>query len=769
VAEVLDIEARIKLDQLRRDFEAMEDGAGKAGAGMVKKLQAAYIRAEKASARSAKKVGRDWEKSADKISDASERTAEILGESFGDVSDLLIDMPKRLSEITEGLPAVDRALVGVAGGTALVAGAIAFVGVEAKETFDNIAELAAESEHALRQAGVPKEAIDSLKEYSAASALMDSALDRLSVTLAAEFAPEMSMALGLVVDLVATLPDAVETTTDWADAWLRVSSLGIVDFLRNLKQEWIDQNSAQLEAIAAWEETERRGRQWAEQWERLNDQIQQSKRDQGALASALENELRPAQQVIQDEYDATIKRIQKLEDTGASTWDTERARTAARLVLLQKQADLEEKQATERERQLKEQLRLAERLAKEQAKFEEEIAAAFRVAEDATASLRAQTEASNRELLDDEGEIQAAYQDRIDLIHALESAGGDQFAAAEAQAAAQAVLQRDLAALEQERLDELEKSFSDTMGAIEDVSRTALGNIGAFWGDLFDDVSNITGSIFDVASAIGNVAGANTEATAAAAVQTLENLQSTQEDIDSQITEASQAQRDLQQQLRDEDLTAAERALLERELAQQRALEASLAAERKATQDKIRLQEKETDAAKEAARQAFGISQALATADLAIQGGLAVAKSLATLGPPVPPNLPGIAGAAAVTAGIATAGIAIATAEAPSFPVGGMASDRMLGPEAFGLDFGVRRGDHRLAFLEREEGVLTPQGVQTAGGPAGVERLNSGRATEPPRVDVTAVLQVDGRTLGRLRNTMEPLVSQRSPFPTRGR
>jgi hypothetical protein len=765
VAEILDIEARIKLDQLRRDFDQMEGGAGKAAAGMVKKLQAAYIKAEKASGKASKKVQRDWEKSADKIKDASEATASVMGGVFGDVSDVLIDLTHRLSEVTKGLPAVDRALVGVAGGAALVAGAIAFVGVAAKETFDEIAKLASEQEHALRQAGVPKEAIDSLKEYSAASALTDAALDRLSVTLAAEFAPEMSAALGIVSDLAHTLPEAVSTTREWADTFQRIVSLGLVDVLRGLKAETVSANSAQLEQIAAWEKTKKQADAYAASLAAISEIAQEAKTGQAALLKGLSDQLVDDETRVQQAYADTIKQIDKLDKRGANLADTAAARSAAEALRINELAELEAKRAAEQARELERLRRLREQAAREEERFQKEIAAAFQVAEDATADLRAQTEASNRELLDEEALIQAAYQDRIDAIHELERAGGDQAAAAEAQQAAEAVRLADLAALEQERLDELEKSYGDTMKAIDEASKAALDNIRAYWGALFDNIATITGAIGDVTQAAFDVQAANAEQAATNAVQTLEDLRSTQEDISSQIAASEQTQQDLQNQLREEDLSAAERAALQKQLAAEQAAAAELRLSNRTTQNEIDNQKSEVKAAKEAAQQAFTISQALATADLAIQGALAIAKSLATLGPPVPPNLPGIAGAAAVTAGIATAGIGIANAEPPSFPFGGMASDRMLeDPPAFPS---LRQGDHSLAFLEPDEGVLTPQGVRTAGGPAGVERLNSGRPAPAPRVDVTAVLQVDGRTLGRLRQTTEPLASQTSPYPTR--
>jgi len=118
---------------------------------------------------------------------------------------------------------------------------------------------------------------------------------------------------------------------------------------------------------------------------------------------------------------------------------------------------------------------------------------------------------------------------------------------------------------------------------------------------------------------------------------------------------------------------AAEVAASQEKLATAGALLASLDALSSAATDAyIEGKGKESEAAKKAAARQFKLSKALNIAMAAINGAQALLSSIATLGPPVWPNVLGIAGAVAAT-GIATASsIAIGATPAPTFHTGGM-------------------------------------------------------------------------------------------------
>jgi hypothetical protein len=81
--------------------------------------------------------------------------------------------------------------------------------------------------------------------------------------------------------------------------------------------------------------------------------------------------------------------------------------------------------------------------------------------------------------------------------------------------------------------------------------------------------------------------------------------------------------------------------------------------------------EEGTEAHKKAAKRQFAVQKALGAAMSLMQGAQAVLSSIATLGPPVPPNVVGIAGVAAATTMAAASTAAILAAKPPALHTGG--------------------------------------------------------------------------------------------------
>ena len=134
-----------------------------------------------------------------------------------------------------------------------------------------------------------------------------------------------------------------------------------------------------------------------------------------------------------------------------------------------------------------------------------------------------------------------------------------------------------------------------------------------------------------------------------------------------------------------------------------------------ALQAQVNAHEEGSQAAKDAARTQFRVAKAVAIVQAGIATAQALIQSVATLGPPVPPNAFGIAGfAAAAAIGVGTIA-SIAAQPAPSFHIGGT---RIQGgsPDEVG------------ATVLRDESLLTDRGTQAAGGPAGVDALNRGES-----------------------------------------
>lgn len=130
---------------------------------------------------------------------------------------------------------------------------------------------------------------------------------------------------------------------------------------------------------------------------------------------------------------------------------------------------------------------------------------------------------------------------------------------------------------------------------------------------------------------------------------------------------------------------------------------------------------------------AFRISQAVAIAQATMSAYRAAVEAAAAVA-----GIPGVGPAAAVAAGVGTfaaleaAFISKIAAQAPpSFAAGGVISGGMGG--------GV---DHvAVTRRELETGVLSPRGVDAAGGPRGVQRLNRGDAP----TEVQAIVSLGGR------------------------
>ena len=111
------------------------------------------------------------------------------------------------------------------------------------------------------------------------------------------------------------------------------------------------------------------------------------------------------------------------------------------------------------------------------------------------------------------------------------------------------------------------------------------------------------------------------------------------------------------------------------------------------------------DASKAAAKKAFNMEKAMSISEALINGAVAVTQALAQLGP-----IAGPIAAGAVSATVA-AQVATIAAMQPSFHTGGLVGDP----------------SERMATLRTGEGVLTRQGVQAIGGPAGLADANRGQ------------------------------------------
>lgn len=119
---------------------------------------------------------------------------------------------------------------------------------------------------------------------------------------------------------------------------------------------------------------------------------------------------------------------------------------------------------------------------------------------------------------------------------------------------------------------------------------------------------------------------------------------------------------------------------------------------------RLRGMNEDSKAARKLAMQQFRVNQALNVAMAIINGAQAKMAALATLGPPVPPNIKGIVGQAVVDANLTASLVAIAATPAPKFHDGGSIQPT------------------EMPILARQgEYVMTEAQVANAGGPAALD------------------------------------------------
>lgn len=456
------------------------------------------------------------------------------------------------------------------------------------------------------------------------------------------------------------------------------------------------------------------------------------------------------------------------------------------------------KAAKERERELKEQIRLEAERAKavnDFAKMEQDRA---KRSEDATLELLAIQEASNRAILDDEGQILAALDDRRKAIQSLAGLTGNLAGIQDATNASEAQAQKELADLEKERAKELK----DTLDTVREVE----AEIDQIRQDFHDRQLD---RIFETIAAFDQMFADLTSA--ATAFQTLqinhliELQQLRADDLQMQLDERAEleeaiaestdrlsqleaaAERARLQEALDainEEINARGRAtqsqLLEREILEEQlaaldeqATTADLERQAAALDAKIAADQAFLEAQQADLVKAFEARKDLEKAGALISGAAAIVAALAP-----PPIGAGPIVGAALTAGItATTAAQVATIsaqEAPQFPVGfpGFTS----------------AGDTLPAILEPGEAVTTRAVTEALGGADEVQRMNQGGALgaqgeqlPPPMSDPNLITRAIGqlvvqemgrgreltREMSKRRGTALPATGKRPVYATR--
>lgn len=136
-----------------------------------------------------------------------------------------------------------------------------------------------------------------------------------------------------------------------------------------------------------------------------------------------------------------------------------------------------------------------------------------------------------------------------------------------------------------------------------------------------------------------------------------------------------------------------------------------------------------------AAKRAFAVQQAGASAAVIMSGAEAYVAMLAALAPLLTFGAP-LAAAGIVGPAVAAQLAAIAAQKPPQFPTGGMVSP-----------------DHVLVGVQPDEGIISRRGVAALGGPQAVDQINQGIT---PGATLTANIVLDQRVIGRAVAAMLP-------------
>jgi hypothetical protein len=216
--ETLRIGITAELADFRKAMAELPDIGAQEARDMVNGIQRELRRAEAAAKASADGIGKNLGAGFDKASQAGERALGKLGGIFGEIADLTFDIVAPLGEMSVALGAI--------GGTAVAVGATAAAVV-------GLANAGVDALARLRELGVEidDQTERSLDAYSASLTGLSTAWDELTVTLAAEVAPQLTATTQALTRLVGGLDETIMAARGFARELSGWASLGLTTML----------------------------------------------------------------------------------------------------------------------------------------------------------------------------------------------------------------------------------------------------------------------------------------------------------------------------------------------------------------------------------------------------------------------------------------------------------------------------------------------------------------------------------------------------------
>jgi hypothetical protein len=651
VKRSVNLEYKADLKQLISQLEKMPGLTAKEAKKMVSVLDTNFRRAEKAAKRS---------------QEASKKAAKAAQKAFSDVDTHEVD--KKLKSAADAAGDLDSSLIAVGGAIGRLVPGFEHVAVVTADVLASFEAVTRFGGAVARIAGPIAAAMGLIagaffkanKELEAAEEKAEAAsskLQGLQETLEGFRERVDLIQLQTAVKLGEQSAEALELelTNQKALAAFEPGRVAVQKELFELKQK-----DAELSKQEAANAEARQNREHGAVQELVDLNSQRAKLDIQLAASEAKRA-----KIIQDQSDLALDMIQ---------------------------AEEHQKQLAEERKQLAQDLKAANEAqrdaAAETARIEQDRAEALQL----QASVQQMVVAANEDLLSESDKIIAGADKQLDKLQEIERVTGK---TADMEAARVAVIQRmnrDLAALESEKLKEADEELANIAKTMNDIPDLANG-LSASLDEVAD---NLRMAFIDIAASLvapfndifQGVMGLSTELMGA----TLDNLSHSQEeitDINDQIANAgSKSQVD------------------------------ALKEQRRIALEAIKDQ-------KDRAMQQFKVNKSLRIAEAIMSTASAAAQALAS-----PPGPPGTIPLAALIGAMGAVQVARIANEQPSFHQGGIVS---------GL-----QPDERSAVLRTGEGVLTSQGVAAAGGAQGVDALNRGGGGGQP---MTVVFTASNRVM----------------------
>ena len=322
--EVLDVAVVAKIDKLRSELEKIPGITAKESKKMAAVWSKDFKRAERSAERARIQMARQAEQVRDAWKDSSERMASLLGGTFGDISDSILDLGSRFGELSGKIGGAGGAMVAAGGAFTAGAFAIGFAGAALVEFMSDAEETIEALEGFAGLEGLTAQQVADVRAYSEAMTDLEAVSLQLKGEIQSGLAPTMTELAHAVITVLTAYDNLIQSTGGLEGAMSRlrsvmaVTSAGLTELaiaglgavadygeeaaasIDKLNEEWVDYGPAIADAgartdklnksIRATTEETREAQRQADEWERIweNAKKETAKRNAAEKAAAEE-------------------------------------------------------------------------------------------------------------------------------------------------------------------------------------------------------------------------------------------------------------------------------------------------------------------------------------------------------------------------------------------------------------------------------------------------------------------------------------------------